>query len=180
MEFLYTWVNSLWGWWRDRTATVVFLGLDNTGKTTLMHMLRDNKLAQHMPTQKATMEVFTLGNITLRAHDLGGHKIARNIWTEYASTCDGIVFLVDASDQARIQEAGKELSNILAIEEIVHVPVLVLGNKIDQPGAMTKYNLQHMLGLAIASDRSLEVFMCSIIKRQGYKEGFDWLSRQLS
>ena len=57
------------------------------------------------------------------------------------------MFLVDSADETRLPESKAELDQLLSIEDLREVPFLVLGNKIDAPGALSEDLLRHSLGL---------------------------------
>ena len=97
---------------------------------------------------------------------------------------------------------------LVAIESLATVPFLILGNKIDAAGAVSEEELRHQLGMyqttgkvspallihsphlvclyvcqgkiPLRDIRPIEVFMCSVVMRQGYGEGFRWLSQYVS
>jgi len=69
--------------------------------------------------------------------------------------------------------------------------ILLKGNKIDRPGACSEEELRQAFGLyghttgkgnvprSELHGRPLELFMCSVLKRQGYGEGLRWVSQYL-
>ena len=130
-----------------------------------------------------------IGNIRFGAYDLGGHLQARKTWTDYCGTLDGIIFMVDAADTDRLEEAKAELQKLLQMPELTNVPFVVFGNKTDKKGALKEEELRETLGLRFHETygkdaanqnkeaRPIELFMCTCVKRFGYQDGFQWLSQ---
>jgi len=193
MSFIWDWLSSGLRYLglMNKSGKLMFLGLDNAGKTTLLHMLKDDRMAVHEPTLHPTSECLTMGGVSFTTFDLGGHHQARRVWKEYFPAVDGVVFLVDVADNKRLGEARTELLSLMEDEQIADAPILILGNKIDMMGAFSEDQIRGFFGIQTTGKhvgknslpnqtRPVEIFMCSVLKKQGYGEGFQWLANYIS
>jgi GTP-binding protein SAR1 len=131
-----------------KKGRLLVLGLDNAGKSTLLTVLMRNEVVPTAPTHQPVTDEIKIGHMKLRAVDMGGHEIARRMWVQYSHEADGIVYIVDAVDRERFEEAAVELHKLLAASSLPpSAPVLILANKVDLPHAASQEELWYGLGL---------------------------------
>jgi small GTP-binding protein len=183
----------------QKEATLVVVGLDNAGKTTLLTRLVTGKLNSSLPpTKRATDETFHLSGITFNAWDLGGHEAVRHLWSEYSPKAHGIIYMIDATDKRRFVEAGEELellvmdiveANQNGSEDAPTIPIAVFLNKYDRENAVPMKEVTKAISLMelmedIGHSKQyhpsavppIEVFCGSVVENRGYQKAFQWLS----
>ncbi|KAF1998416.1 ARF/SAR superfamily [Amniculicola lignicola CBS 123094] len=139
--------------------SILLLGLDNAGKTTLLEQVK----AAFTPSHPNLKTVPTVGQnvatvalpppnppIYLKIWDVGGQHTLRGLWQSYYSSCHAIVFVIDSTDvgtadiatlstdegrgdeHGRLDECRLVLESVLENEDTIGVPILVLANKQDR------------------------------------------------
>ncbi|OAX77880.1 hypothetical protein ACJ72_07815 [Emergomyces africanus] len=91
--------------------SVLLLGLDNAGKTTLLNQIKalflptdsNNASPQPLPgktvpTVGQNVATIPLPDMYLKIWDIGGQISMRGLWQSYYSSCHAIIFVVDSAD----------------------------------------------------------------------------------
>jgi len=128
------------------------LGLDSAGKTTALYRLKFDQYVNTVPTigfncEKVKITAGKAKGTSFLIWDIGGQDKLRPLWRTYTRYTDGIVFVVDSVDEERMEEAKMELLRTARSPENAGVPILVLANKQDLPGAKDPNEIARFLGL---------------------------------
>ncbi|KAJ5188215.1 hypothetical protein N7491_004539 [Penicillium cf. griseofulvum] len=89
--------------------SVILLGLDNAGKTTLLSQIKalyqprsDGAPAPNpgktVPTVGQNVATISLPDMNLKIWDVGGQISMRGLWQSYYTSCHAIIFVVDSAD----------------------------------------------------------------------------------
>ncbi|KAM8853360.1 ADP-ribosylation factor-like protein 14 [Synchiropus splendidus] len=158
-----------------KQAQVLMLGLDDAGKTTLLYKLKYNESVATVPTVGFNVETLDTDRSSpgLTVWDVGGQRKMRPHWKHHYADTAGLMFVVDSSDLKRLDEARKELHRVLRYETLRGVPLVVLSNKQDLPGALSPQQLCRRLDLGrVCEGRAWFIQPCSALTGAGLEEGF--------
>ena len=101
--------------------------------------------------------------------DIGGQREIRPSWKNYFENTDGLVYVVDSSDDTRLGESTEELKSLLQEEHLAKVPTLIFANKQDLQFAVDAGEVKDKLELDNISDRTWNIQACSAMTKEGDK-----------
>ncbi|KFV64998.1 ADP-ribosylation factor-like 13B, partial [Dryobates pubescens] len=167
-----------------RKVTLIMVGLDNAGKTATVRGIQGESPEDVAPTVGFSKIDLKQGRFEVTIFDLGGGKRIRNIWRNYYAESYGVIFVVDSSDIARMEETKQAMIEVLNSPKISGKPVLVLANKQDREGALSEADVIESLSLEklVNEHKCLcQIEPCSAIMGCGkkidksIKKGLYWL-----
>lgn len=180
-NWLLDWLRGLF--WREEME-LSLIGLNAAGKTSLVNVIATGQFSEDMiPTVGFNMRKMTKGNVSIKLWDLGGQTRFRSMWERYCRGVNAIVFVVDAADHANIEIARSELHNLLRKPDakenpLAGIPLLVLGNKKDLPGALTERELIERMDLqTLAQDREVCTYCVSCKNVENIDITLEWLTK---
>uniref|UniRef100_A0A1A9WQB5 ADP-ribosylation factor n=1 Tax=Glossina brevipalpis TaxID=37001 RepID=A0A1A9WQB5_9MUSC len=159
---------------------ILMVGLDAAGKTTILYKLKLGEIVTTIPTIGFNVETVEYKNICFTVWDVGGQDKIRPLWRHYFQNTQGLIFVVDSNDRDRIDEARKELENMLEEDELRDAVLLVFGNKQDLPNAMNAAELTERLHLNKLRSRRWYIQATCATQGHGLYEGLDLLSAELA
>ncbi|XRB00170.1 ADP-ribosylation factor-like protein 13B [Pycnococcus provasolii] len=178
---MFTLARNLVNYLREKSekrCRLICVGLDGAGKTTLVGAASNepvgDTVAPTMGFQKASV---TTGRFHVDVYDLGGGKRIRGIWKEYTAEVHGTVFVVDAANKDRFDEAREVLHATLKDDYMSGKPLLIFANKQDLEGAASSAALAEALKLPSVADVRFHVVECSAkgATDPNIAQGLKWL-----
>lgn len=98
-------INRLLNSLSDLKAKILMLGLDNAGKTTILYQMKLNEAVASVPTVGFNVEEVNYKGLHFNVWDIGGQTKLRSLWHHYYSGSDAVIYVLDSSDEERIELA---------------------------------------------------------------------------
>lgn len=162
-----------------RPFHVVMLGLDESGKTAILYRSKRKDWRERIfPTPVFNVEIVRpYKDVSYKIWDVSGKEHIRPLWKAYARQTDAIIFVVDSTNEERMDEAKEELHNLVNCAQLNGAPILVFANKQDLPNALTPFEVTQKLSLTHLNTRHLWYLQpTSAVRGDGIVEGLKELA----
>lgn len=163
-----------------KDVRIVMLGLDGAGKTSILYKLKLDEQIVTIPTIGFNVETVSHKNLSFTIWDIGGQDKIRKLWNHYFTNTTALIYVVDANDRERMEEASDELWKILNDDEMTGKPVLIFANKQDLPQSISATEMMESLRMMSCRSRPWYIQATCAKSGDGIYEGMEWLSKECS
>ncbi|KAF5390438.1 hypothetical protein D9757_005220 [Collybiopsis confluens] len=160
---------------KEKEMRILFLGLDNAGKTTIIKKLNNEDINSVSPTLGFNIKSFVHRKYTLNIWDVGGQRTLRPYWRNYFEQTDGLVWVVDSGDRMRMNDCREELHSLLLEDRLAGASLLIFANKRDLQGSMDDSQIQDGLDLPSIKTHHWKILSCSAVTGENLVQGLDWV-----
>ncbi|KAM8952847.1 ADP-ribosylation factor-like protein 13A [Pelodytes ibericus] len=132
-----------------RRVTILFLGLENAGKSSVIRVIQrvpPCHVSSTSSTDPLRVEL-RLDRFDLTLLELPGGQKGRVTWRLHYSQAHALVFVVDASDAGRMQEVENVLASVIRHPRMAGKPLLILANKQDKVCSLLPGEIIELLSL---------------------------------
>lgn len=152
------------------------LGLEGAGKRTALASMGWGRI-DTLPHPGFNLSTCRNKESEWMAVDLGDPR-ATSLVRQYYPDTTGLIYVVDASDRARMEESRAILHAELDERTLRGVPLLFMANKQDREGVMSMVEITDRFGLFQIrdADHSWLAMPTNAIRGDGIAEGLTWLS----
>ena len=162
----------------DADKKVLFLGLDNAGKSTLLFQMRDNQYKETVPTVGLNVEQIKYKNDNFTLWDVSGQ--ATRLWKHYFDKIHAVIFVIDSGDSERLSKAKILLHRCFTDKDLANAPILIFANKQDLDEKLSSAEIYERLEITnvLASGTKANILYqtCSAKTGDGIWEGIQQLS----
>lgn len=165
---------------------ILILGLDNSGKSTYLEQVKTKFTLNYkmMNPAKITTTVgcnigkVDIARVRLNFWDLGGQEELQSLWDKYYAECHGIIYMIDSTDRARLEESWLAFDKMIQNEQLIGLPLLVACNKqdlVDECMSIPEIKKQFNKSSSQIGIRNCMVTSTSALTGEGVHEGINWM-----
>ena len=156
---------------------ILILGLNGSGKTTMLYHLKSGAHINVIPTHDFNMENIKLKGMHFSIWDIKDNNEGGTSTKNFINT-KALVYVVDSSNRRGISDIKDHFKNLMENESLRRVPLVVALNKKDLLSSDPLSTDDIIGGLGL---ESLEQRWCvqpmNAVSGEGLYEAFDWICK---
>lgn len=160
---------------------ILLIGLDYAGKSTLINNYFFGELLTFPPTKDVDEFEHEFFGKNLIIKDLGGSYRYMDDWPKYFDNVDGVIWVVDSIDKARLSESYEELLKLFEDDRLKNLPFLIVFTKQDSKYVMSWEEIEQEFKFECIKSKNINHRVIRTMARtcQFVTEGISWLVSEM-